>query len=116
MSSSSVAQTERKRYVMHISSPEGHEHMVSPLTSESPKEILEGLFSEADGIEIKENGAQGDGFFIRIEPLADYIAILPEGEDKDYYVRELARPGWADSKIGKILYKTLCALGIIRIY
>ena len=48
--------------------------------------------------------------------MSDYIDILVEGEDKDYYVRELAGPGWEDSKIGKILYKTLCALGIIRIY
>lgn len=100
---------------MHISSPEGHEHMVSPLTTESSKEILERLFSEAEEIEIRENGAQGDGFFVRIEPLAEYVKKLPNGEDKDYFVRELVRPGRTDGKIGRIIYKALYGLRIIRI-
>lgn len=115
MKTVSVIPNERKRYVMHISSPEGHMLFVSPLTNESPMKVLKRLFGTDDEIEIKEDGIQGDGFFARIEPLAEYVEKLPAGEDRDYFERELAKPEWKDNKIGRIMYKVLCGLRVIRI-
>lgn len=100
---------------MHVSTVEGHHHLISPLTTDSTEDILTSLFGKEDDIVVTDSTVQGEDFHARIELLSDYVDSLPEGRDKDFFASELARPGWADNKIGKIIFKILLLTRIIKI-
>lgn len=106
---------DKKRYIMHVSSVDGHQHMVSRLTNDSASDILTNLFGEEGDVVIAGDTAQGEDFYVRIEPLADYVDSLPEGRDKEFFTCELAKPGWSDSKIGNVIFKMLLLTRMIRI-
>lgn len=107
MENSSATANSRVRYVMNISTVEGHSHFVSPLSDKSAEETLRSLLKDADDIKIDGTSAQGEDFHMWIEPLAEYIERLPHDKDREYFERELRRPAWADSKLGRVVYRVL---------
>ena len=107
MVSNSGESTSKRRYVMHVSTIEGHSHFVSPLSDKSAEETLRNLLKDADDIKIEGTSVQGEDFHMWIEPLIEYIERLPSGKDRKYFERELRRPAWSDSKIGRMIYRLL---------
>ena len=99
--------TSKRRYVMHVSTIEGHSHFVSPLSDKSAEETLRNLLKDTDDIKIEGTSVQGENFHMWIEPLNEYIERLPSGKDREYFEQELRRPAWSDSKIGRLIYKLL---------
>jgi hypothetical protein len=99
--------TSKRRYVMHVSTIEGHSHFVSPLSDKSAEETLRNLLKDTDNIKIEGTSVQGEDFHMWIEPLNEYIERLPSGKDREYFEQELRRPAWSDSKIGRLTYKLL---------
>ena len=99
--------TSKRRYVMHVSTIEGHSHFVSPLSDKSAEETLRNLLKDTDDIKIEGTSVQGEDFHMWIEPLNEYIERLPSGKDREYFEQELRRPAWSDSKIGRLIYKLL---------
>lgn len=99
--------TSKRRYVMHVSTIEGHSHFVSPLSDKSAEETLRNLLKDTDDIKIEGTSVQGEDFHMWIEPLNEYIERLPSGKDREFFEEELRRPAWSDSKIGRLIYKLL---------
>ena len=99
--------TSKRRYVMHVSTIEGHSHFVSPLSDKSAEETLRNLLKDTNDIKIEGTSVQGEDFHMWIEPLIEYIERLPSGKDRDFFEQELRRPAWSDSKIGRLIYKLL---------
>lgn len=107
MMSDLATSTSKRRYVMHVSTIEGHSHFVSPLSDKSAEETLRNLLEDTDNIKIEGTSVQGEDFHMWIEPLIEYIERLPSGKDREFFEEELRRPAWSDSKIGRLVYKLL---------
>ena len=107
MVSDSAASASKRRYVMHVSTIDGHSHFVSPLSDKSAEETLRNLLKDTDNIKIEGTSVQGEDFHMWIEPLIEYIERLPYGKDREYLEQELLRPAWSDSKIGKVIFRLL---------
>ena len=107
MVSDSAVSASKRRYVMHVSTIDGHSHFVSPLSDKSAEETLRNLLKDTDNIKIEGTSVQGEDFHMWIEPLIEYIERLPYGKDREYFEQELLRPAWSDSKIGKVIFRLL---------
>ena len=105
--SDSATSTSKRRYIMHVSTIDGHSHFVSPLSDKSAEETLRNLLKDTDDIKIEGTSVQGEDFHMWIEPLIEYIERLPSGKDREYFEQELRRPAWTDNKIGRAIFRLL---------
>ena len=105
--SDSAPSASKRRYVMHVSTIDGHSHFVSPLSDKSAEVTLRNLLKDTDDVKIEGTSVQGEDFHLWIEPLIEYIERLPSGKDREYFEQELRRPAWSDSKIGRVIFRLL---------